>query len=164
MADVRPCGALTQLLRAGPSTRRKTSRRRMAALRDWESAIASNAATRTVPRFRPALPSRGNRISVVSLEEAQRSAAVAVCVLICPASLTSCLPPSSQAFPVEPQGSRLANRRQTRHVRSGASPTRPNVEWCLLAHQSQRTPRGPVLRTRPLEQARPERRRALMSS
>ena len=24
MADVRPCGALTQLLRAGPSTRRKT--------------------------------------------------------------------------------------------------------------------------------------------
>ena len=56
---------------AGPSTRRKTSRRRMAALRDWESAIASNAATRTVPRFRPALPFRGNRISVVSLEEAQ---------------------------------------------------------------------------------------------
>ena len=46
--------------------------------RDWESAIASNAATRTVPRFRPALPSRGNRISVVSLEEAQRSAAAAI--------------------------------------------------------------------------------------
>ena len=61
-----------------PSTRRRTSRRRMAALRDWEFAIASNAATRTVPRFRPALPSRGNRISVVSLEEAQRSAAAAV--------------------------------------------------------------------------------------
>ena len=46
---------------AGPSTRRKTSLRRMAAFRDRESAVASNVAARTVPRFRPALPSRGIR-------------------------------------------------------------------------------------------------------
>ena len=74
MADVRPCGALTQLLRAGPSTRRKTSLRRAAAFRDRESPVASKVAARTVPRSRPALPSRGTPRSVVSLEEAQRSA------------------------------------------------------------------------------------------
>ena len=135
-----------------------------AALREKECAIASKRAARIAPQFRPASSSRGMRRSVVSLEEAQRSAAVAVCVLICPASLTSCLPPSSQAFPVEPQGSRLANRRQTRHVRSGASPTRPNVEWCLLAHQWQRTPRGQRSRPRPSKRAQPEHRRALISS
>ena len=135
-----------------------------AAIREKECAIASKRAARIAPQFRPASSSRGMRRSVVSLEEAQRSAAVAVCVLICPASLTSCLPPSSQAFPVEPQGSRLANRRQTRHVRSGASRTRPIVEWCLLAHQSQRTPRGQRSRPRPSKRAQPEHRRALISS
>ena len=72
------CGALTQLLRAGPSTRRKTSFRRTAAFRDRESPVASKVAARTVPRSRPALPSRGTPRSVVSLEEAQRSAAAAV--------------------------------------------------------------------------------------
>ncbi len=87
---------------AGPSTRRKTSRRRMAALLDWESAIASNAATRTVPRFRPALPFRGNRISVVSLEEAQRSAAAAV--YGSPAR-SSCLVPWWPALGFPPAGS-----------------------------------------------------------
>ena len=59
--------------------------------------------------------SRFSAAAIVTLCGRCRSA------LICPASLTSCLPPSSQVFPVEPQGSRLANRRQTRHVRSGAS-------------------------------------------
>ncbi len=53
------------LLRAGPSIRRKTSRRRMAALLDWESAIASNAATRTVPRFRPAYSNWHNDAATV---------------------------------------------------------------------------------------------------
>ena len=73
-----PCGALTQLLRATPSTRSKTSLRRAGAFRDSESPVASKVAARTVPRFRPALPSRRTPRSVVSLEEAQRSAAAAV--------------------------------------------------------------------------------------
>ena len=51
---------------------------RAAALRERESAIASKRAARIARRFRPALPSRGNRRSVVSLEEAQRCAADAV--------------------------------------------------------------------------------------
>jgi hypothetical protein len=44
---------------------------RAAALRERESAIASKRAARIAHRFRRALPSRGNRRSVVSLEEAQ---------------------------------------------------------------------------------------------
>jgi hypothetical protein len=68
----------TQLLRAGPSTRRKTSRRRVAGLRDRASAIASKAPARPVPRFRPTMASRGHPRSVLSLEEAQRLAAAAV--------------------------------------------------------------------------------------
>ena len=55
---------------------------RAAALRDRECAIASKRAARIAHRFRPASPSRGNRRSMVSLEESQRSAAVAVYALV----------------------------------------------------------------------------------
>ena len=65
---------------------------RAAALRERECAIASKRAARIAHRFRPASPSRGNRRSMVSLEEAQRSAAVAVYALDCSSFSTPCLP------------------------------------------------------------------------
>ena len=69
-------------------------RLRAAALRDSECANAMSQAARIAPRFLPALPSQGDRRSVVSLEEAQRSAAVAACAPSWPSSLVPCSPPS----------------------------------------------------------------------
>ena len=128
--------------------------------RGTEYAIASRRAAQIALQFRPAVSSRGNRGSVVSLGEAQRSAAVGGRAPICPVSLLSCLLPFSQVFRVGPQGSRPAYRRQTCRVRSAAFRTRPIVKWCLLAHQWQRTPRGQNSRGRILKCALPERRRA----
>jgi len=119
--------------------------------RGAEYAIASRRAAQIALQFRPAVPSRGNRGSVVSLGEAQRSAAVGGRAPICPVSLLSCLLPFSQVFRVGPQGSRQAYRRQTCRVRSAAFRTRPIVKWCLLAHQWQRTPRGQSSRGRILK-------------
>jgi hypothetical protein len=51
----------------------------------------------------------------------------------------------------------------TLRVHPGASRTRPIVEWCLLAHQSQRIPRGQSSRRRSLKRAQPECGRALTS-
>jgi hypothetical protein len=136
---------------------------RAAALRERECAIASKRAARIAPRFHPASPSRGNRRSVVSLEEAQRSAAVAVYALDCSSFSTPCLPLFSTDSPAGSPESQLASRRGTLRVHPGASRTRPIVEWCLLAHQSQRIPRGQSSRRRSLKRARPERGRALTS-
>jgi hypothetical protein len=136
---------------------------RAAALRERECAIASKRAARIAPRFRPASPSRGNRRSMVSLEEAQRSAAVAVYALDCSSFSTFCLPLFSRDSPAGSQESRLASRWGTLRVHPGASRTRPIVEWCLLAHQSQRIPRGQSSRRRSLKRAQPECGRALTS-
>jgi hypothetical protein len=119
--------------------------------RGTEYAIASKRAAQIALQFRLAVSSRGNRGSVVSLGEAQRSAAVGGRAPICPVSLLSCLLPFSQVFRVGPQGSRPAYRRQTCRVRSAAFRTRPIVKWCLLAHQWQRTPRGQNSRGRILK-------------
>ena len=131
--------------------------------RGTEYAIASRRAAQIALQFRPAVSSRGNRGSVVSLGEAQRSAAVAVYALDCSSFSTPCLPLFSTDSPAGSQESQLASRRGALRVHPGASRTRPIVEWCLLAHQSQRIPRGQSSRRRSLKRAQPERGRALTS-
>jgi hypothetical protein len=125
-------------------------------------ATAQAAMAQIAPRCLPASPPRWNPRSVVSFEEGQLSAAVAVCALNPSAVDAACLAPSAFS-PAEPQGSRLTTRRQARRVHSGASRTRPIAKRFVLAHQWQRTPRGqnsPIL----LQRAQPERGRALPPS
>ena len=108
-------------------------------------AIASRRAAQIALQFRPAVPSRGNRGSVVFLGEAQRSAAVGGHAPICPVSLLSCLLPFSQVFRVGPQGSRQAYRRQTCRVRSAAFRTRPIVKMLSLSSSMAAHPARPKL-------------------
>jgi hypothetical protein len=123
----------------GPRISVKNVRVAVLRARDCATATAQVETARTAPRCLPASPPRWNPGLVVSLEEVQRSAAVAVCALYPLAVDAACLAPS--AFPsAEPQASRRATGRQTIRVCSGASRTRPIAERSLLARQSQRTP------------------------